>query len=182
MRKLTYGAAVSLDGYIATADGGVDWLKWSDDVAAVTSAYWNTVDTVLVGRKTYDVGVRMGTSSYPGKMTYVFSRTPRTATPNEAGVEWVSTDPVEFVRSLRQRDGMGICVLGGGELARGLIEAGLVDEVGCNIHPILLGSGVPLFRPLSRRLDLELIDSRTFEHGCVYLLYRIACCGNAGET
>lgn len=124
-----------------------------------TGAYWDTVDTVLLGRKTYDVGLRSGTTSYPGRMTYVVIR--------------VSSDAVDFVRALWQGEGRGICVMGGSELATGLIEAGLVDKVGCNIHPVLLGSGVPLFRPLSRQLELEMIESRTFKFGCIYVLYRI---------
>jgi len=171
MRKVTYGAAVSLDGYIAGDNDRIDWLRWSDDVATITSRYWETVDCVLVGRKTYDVGLKSGTKSYPGKVTYVFSRTARLETSDS--LVQVSSDAVEFVRTLKHGNGKGICVMGGGELAQGLLEAGLVDEVGCNIHPVLLGSGVPLFRVLSKQRELELIESRTLDHGCVYLLYRI---------
>ena len=63
MRTVTHGAASSLDGFIARKDHSVDWLQWSDDVAAITSQYWKSVDTVVVGRKTYEVAVRSGTTS-----------------------------------------------------------------------------------------------------------------------
>jgi dihydrofolate reductase len=63
--------------------------------------------------------------------------------------------------------------MGGGELARSLFEAGLIDEVGFNIHPVLLGSGIPLFHPMSRQVHLELIERRSFKNGCVYVMYRV---------
>jgi dihydrofolate reductase len=63
--------------------------------------------------------------------------------------------------------------MGGGELAHSLLEAGLVDEIGFNIHPVLLGSGTPLFYPMKRQIDLELLDCRRFKNGCVYVMYRV---------
>jgi dihydrofolate reductase len=63
--------------------------------------------------------------------------------------------------------------MGGGELARALFEAGLIDEIGCNIHPVLLGMGIPLFHPMSRQVDLELRECRALKNGCVYLAYRV---------
>jgi dihydrofolate reductase len=63
--------------------------------------------------------------------------------------------------------------MGGGELARSLFEAGLIDEIGFNIHPILLGSGVPLFHPMGHQIDLELRECRALKSGCVYVSYRV---------
>ena len=171
MRKVTYGAANSLDNYIARPDGGVDWLLWSKDVSAITAEFWKGIDTVLMGRKTYDVARAKGVPAYKGVKNYVFSRTLKPG--RERRVEIVSEDAVEFVRRLKNEEGKGICLMGGGELASSLLEAGLVDEVGANVHPILLGSGVPLFRPLSRQIELELIECRVIAHGCVYLTYRV---------
>jgi dihydrofolate reductase len=85
----------------------------------------------------------------------------------------VRDDAAEFVRELKGRDGRDICLLGGGELARSLFEAGLIDEIGFNIHPVLLGSGIPLFHPMSRQIDLELRECRPFRNGCVYVTYRV---------
>jgi dihydrofolate reductase len=63
--------------------------------------------------------------------------------------------------------------MGGGEIARPLLEAGLIDELGFNLHPVVLGRGIPLFHPMSRQIDLELLESQTFKNGCVYVLYRV---------
>ena len=77
MRKVTFGGANSLDNYFARPDHAVDWLLWGEEAAAVMADYWKTIDTVLMGRKTYEVAVRMGQGggAYPGVKTYVFSRT-----------------------------------------------------------------------------------------------------------
>jgi dihydrofolate reductase len=170
-RKVTFGVASSLDNFIARPDHAVDWLMWSDEVSDLTSAFWKTVDTVVMGRKTYEVGAKLGTTSYPGMKNYVFSRT-MTEAPDPQ-VEIVSGDAVEFIRELKAKEGKGICVMGGGELARSLFEADLIDELGTNIHPVLLGAGIPLFHPMSRQVDLELIDSKVLKTGCVYVLYRV---------
>jgi dihydrofolate reductase len=173
MRKVTFGGANSLDNYFARTDHAMDWLLWSDEAAAVMADYWKTIDTVLMGRKTYEVALRSGQGggAYPGIQTYVFSRTlpPGSA----AGATIISADAVAFVRELKQRDGKDICLMGGGDLARPLFEAGLIDEIGFNIHPVLLGSGIPLFHPMSRQIDLELQECRAFKNGCVLVTYRV---------
>jgi dihydrofolate reductase len=172
VRKVTFGGANSLDNYLARPDHAVDWLLWCDEAAAVMADYWKTIDTVLMGRKTYEVAARSGHGggSYPGVQTYVFSRT---LVGDPDGVTVVRDDAAGFVRGLKARDGKDICLMGGGELARSLFEAGLIDEVGFNIHPVLLGSGVPLFHPMSRQVDLELKECRAFANGCVYVMYRV---------
>lgn len=174
MRKVTFGVANSLDNYIARPDGGVDWLMWSKEAAAVTADFWKTIDTVLMGRKTYEVGLKLAKGksvSYPGVTTYVFSRT--LGREGAKGVEVIRESAAEFVRSLKEREGKGICLMGGGELANSLFEAGLVDELVVNVHPLLLGSGVPLFHEMRRQLDLDLLDCKPFENGCVLLTYRV---------
>lgn len=172
MRKVTFGCANSLDNYIARADGAVDWLMWSEEAASVMSGYFAKIDTILMGRKTYEVALRHSTGQknpYPNIKTYVFSRTLKTI----EDAELVSENAVEFVRDLKSKDGGEICVMGGGDFARTLLEAGLIDEIGFNIHPVLLGTGVPLFSEMNRQIDLELIESQTFKNGCVYVLYRV---------
>jgi dihydrofolate reductase len=173
MRKVTFGGANSLDKYIARANDAVDWLLWSNDAAKVMSDYWKTIDTVLMGRKTYEVALQSGKGggSFSGVKTFVFSRTMK----KEAvgGITIISEDAVDFVRGLKQQDGKDICLMGGGELARSLFEADLIDEIGFNIHPVLLGSGVPLFHPMSRQMDLELLECKVLKHGCVLVRYRV---------
>lgn len=172
MRKVTFGGANSLDNYLARPDHAMDWLLWGDEVAAVIKDYWKTIDTVLMGRKTYEVAVRSGQEAgYPGVKTFVFSRTLE----EEPGgdVVLVRTDAAEFVRDLKEEEGKDICLMGGGELARSLFEADLIDEIGFNIHPVLLGAGIPLFHPMSRQIDLELQECRPFKNGCVYVTYKV---------
>ena len=171
MRKVTFGGGNSLDNYIARKDHAVDWLLWSDEVAAFVAEFWKTIDTVVMGRKTYEVAAKSGTPFYPGVKNYVFSRTLK-ETP-AANITLVAEEAGEFVRRLKQQEGKGICVMGGGELARSLFEAGLIDEIGFNIHPVLLGSGIPLFHPMSRQIDLELLECRALSNGCVYVTYRV---------
>ncbi len=169
MRKVTYGAAVSLDGYITGPDEAIDWLRWSDDAKAISSASWKGVDTLLMGRKTYEFAARGGGGGAGKIRTFIFSRTMAEA---PAGAELVRDDAVGFVAALKAEPGGDIIVLGGGELGSALIEGGAVDEIGLNVHPLLLGAGIPFFRPMARRIALTLVEARPIAKECVFLRYR----------
>lgn len=173
MRKVVFGGANSLDNYFARKDDSVDWLMWSDEVTKIMADYWKTFDTILTGRKTYEAALRMGhgSGSYPGMKNYVFSRTLKKKT--DKGVEIISEDVADFVRKLKTEDGKDICVMGGGLLAKALFEADLIDEVGFNIHPVLLGSGIPLFHEMDHQINLELLKCQTLKNGCVMVTYRV---------
>jgi dihydrofolate reductase len=171
MRKVTFGVASSLDNFIARKDHAVDWLVWDDEVAAISGEFWQTIDTVIMGRKTYEVMLASGTTAYPGVKNYVFSRTLQKR--SDEAVDIHSEDAAEFVRTLKQQQGKGICVIGGGELAKALFKAGLIDEIGLNIQPVLLGSGIPLFYEMSRQIDLQLLECRPLKNGGVYVLYQV---------
>lgn len=172
MRKVMFGGANSLDNYIARPDDAVDWLLWSDDVTTIMKKFWKSIDTIVMGRKTYEVALRIGAGGgHPGVRTYVFSRT--MAESKTQGVEIINTDAAEFVRKLKKRKGKDICVMGGGLLAKSLFEAKLIDEIGFNIHPVLLGQGIPLFHEMNRQIDLELLECQTLKAGCVYITYRV---------
>ena len=171
MRTVTYGAACSLDGYIARRDHSVDWLRWSKDVTAITGRFWKTIDTVVMGRKTFEVAAKSGGGAYPGVKNYVFSRTLHVI--DNPKVELIRDDAAAFVTGLKRQKGKGICVMGGGELASALFHADLIDEVGLNVHPVLLGAGIPMFPRIRRQLDLDLIKTRQLSEGCVYVLYRV---------
>ena len=183
MRIVSYGAACSLDGFIAGEDGSIDWLHFSKDVQDIMGEYWKSVDLMVMGRKTWDVTVAMqgGGSKRKNRTpanradekitTYVFSRT--LSEIDQPGVRLVASHPGAFVRDLKRTHGKGICVMGGGELAQALFAAGVVDEVGLNVHPVLLGHGVPLFRDAGKRIQLELKESRVLDGGCVYSNYTV---------
>ena len=173
MRKVTWSAACSLDLMLAGPDGGLDWMRWSDDAAAVVGAGWQGVDTLLMGRKTYDFAAKSGGGGDAGDSpirTFIFSRTMAEA---PKGATLVASDPAAFVRDLKRQEGGGIMIMGGGELASVLIEGGAVDEIGLNLHPVLLGGGVPFFRPLARPVALTLIEARPLARDCVHLRYRV---------
>ncbi len=126
MRKITFGGAISLDQYLARPDGSVDWIMWSDEAGDMMGEYWSKIDTVLMGRKTYEVAVRSGQYSgeSSGIKTIVFSRTLKPSMVS-GDVEFVADNAVEFVRRLKNAPGKEICLMGGGELAKPLFEAGL---------------------------------------------------------
>ena len=179
MRKATFGGANSLDNFIARSDGSFDWILWGEETKELMKDYWANVDTIVMGRKTWDVAVanspkpkkKKATNPYGEIKTYVFSRTLEEG--DHDGAIILNKDPGEFLRDLKQQEGKDICIMGGGELARDLFEAGVIDEIGFSIHPVLLGQGVPLFHTMSRQIDLELIECRPFKNGCVYVLYRV---------
>jgi dihydrofolate reductase len=171
MRKVTYGGANSADNFITGPDEDVGWLRMTSDVQEIIKESWKGVDTMLMGRKTFEFGQKMGGGpAMKGIKSYVFSRTLKSV---PEGVELVRADAVEFVREIKSGEGGDILVMGGGELGTALIEGGLVDEIGLNIHPVLLGRGTPLFREMSRRVDLELIEARPIAEGCVLVRYRV---------
>ena len=172
MRKITFGGAISLDNYLARPDDGVDWLQWSDEAASIMGDYWTTIDTVLMGRKTFEVALRKGPQgSMPGITGYVFSRT-LTSLPDKNAV-LVRENAAEVVREMKSAKGKDICLMGGGSLAKTLFEADLIDEIGFNIHPILLGSGIPVYHVMNRETKLELMKCKPFKNGCVYVQYRV---------
>ena len=163
MRKVIFGGANSLDNYIARADGSYDWLLWGDEVAELMKDMWSRFDCMVMGRKTYDVATggkpakkKEKKNPYGDIETYVFSRTLKPG--KRDGVEFVAADPGKFVAELKRKKGKDIMVMGGGEIGSCLLDAGVVDEIGFNIHPILLGSGIPLFHKMSRQVDLELVE------------------------
>lgn len=186
MRTITYGGAVSLDGFLAGADGALDWLHFSRDVTGIVADFFKGVDAILMGRKTWEVAeaqsparkrqpntsAKARTPKEPAMRTYVFSRTLRAI--DRPGVELVSGDAATFVRELKARPGAGICLMGGGELAQSLIGAGLVDVIGLNIHPILLGAGTPVFRDPGHRVRLTLTECRPLDGGCILANYTVA--------
>ena len=169
MRKVTFRVANSLDNYIARQDGSFDWIRQSEGSSSSLAEFWKTIDTVLWGRKTYDL-VKGRMPGEKGVRNFVFSRTLKESA--DQGVELINGDAAEFVQNLKNQEGQDIFVMGGGELAKSLFEADLIDEVGMNIHPVLLGSGIPLFHKMKRPINLELIECKTFSDGCVFVSYR----------
>lgn len=171
MRKVVYGGAMSLDGFIAGPDGEYDWIVMDPDMdfAALMARF----DTFLIGRKTFEVMRRMGDAAppAPGIRTIVCSRTLR---PEDCPQATLSADAAQAVADLRARPGKDIALFGGGELFRSLLAAGLVDQLHFNIVPVLLGGGIPLLPPPADRARLKLRRHRVYaKTGSVALEYDI---------
>jgi dihydrofolate reductase len=178
MRKVIFGGANSLDNYIAREDDSFDWIMHGEEAMELMKDMWSRFDTMVMGRKTYEVTKQFAPKTKSkrrknplGMEAYVFSRTLKPG--NRDGVEFISEDPGKFVKKLKKQIGKDIMVMGGGEIGTVLLNAGVVDEIGFNIHPVLLGSGVPLFHKMKRQIDLQLIECRPFKNGCVYVLYKV---------
>jgi dihydrofolate reductase len=188
MRRLIYYIACTVDKFIARADGSFDFfLMEGDHVADLLKRFPETIpahfrdklsitaenqtfDAVVMGRETYEVGLKEGIANpYPQMKQYVVSRTFK-ANP-DPNVELVSTDPVAFVRALKQQPGKDIWLCGGGSLATVLFPE--IDEMILKVHPILLGSGIPLFSGVIPLTSLELIDNKLYSNGFMLLNYRI---------
>jgi dihydrofolate reductase len=171
MRLVRYGGAMSLDGYIAGPNGEYDWIVMDPDIdfSGMTTQF----DTFLIGRKTYEAMVRMGSAaeSAPGIQNIVFSRTMKaTDYPNLV----VESDAVRVVSELRAKPGKDIALFGGGELFRSLLAAGLVDRVEVAVVPVLLGGGIPLLPSPAGRAKLRLREQRVYEKtGTIGLEYDI---------
>ncbi len=178
MSKLVrYQVAVSLDGFIAGSSGEYDWIVM--DPAIDFDALYKEFDTVIMGRKTYELTTAQGGhGAMPGMEVVVFSRTLRPAT--YPGVRIVNDDPRDVVKALKARPGRDIWLFGGGELFRSLLTAGVVDTVEVAVMPVLLGSGIPLLPP-GATTKLKLADQKTLPaSGIVVLSYSIV--GGAGPA
>jgi dihydrofolate reductase len=173
MRKVALGVASSLDNYIARKDGTIDWILRAEEAASAMAEFFKTVDTVVMGRKTYEPLLKSGAPfpALPGVKNYVLSRTLKES--SDKGVEIIREDAAEFVRKLKMEDSQRVIAVTGGLLAKSLFEANLIDEVRVNIHPVLLGSGIPLFHETRHQIDLELVTCKAFKNGCVLVTYRV---------
>jgi dihydrofolate reductase len=171
MRKVIFGGATTLDNYIAGKDDSIDWIRHCKEVNEIMKRYWATIDTVIMGRRTWEIAMKGGSGGgSKGIKSYLCSRT-LTKSPSKK-IE-LAPDAASLVKRLKSEEGKDMIVMGGSSIGKSLFEAGLVDEFGVNIHPVLLGSGIPLFCEMERRIELELLECKQMETGCVFLNYRV---------
>ena len=170
MRPVRYSVAMSLDGYIADPTGGYDWIVMDPDIDF--GALFKNFDTLLMGRKTYEMAREQGGGpAMRGMKSYVFSRTLRQ---EECPRVTVSADPKETVTALKQRQGKDIWLFGGGGLFQSLLALELVDAVQVAIIPVLLGGGVPVLPSPATRAKLRLTSHRIYEKtGTMMLDYAV---------
>jgi dihydrofolate reductase len=188
MRKLKYYVACTVDRFISRHDGSFDfYLTEGEHIADLLESFPETIpahlrsslgvhsankcfDAVLMGRRTYEVGTKIGvTNPYPQMKQYLFSRTIRESP--DKNVELVSEDALSKVKELKRQSGKDIWLCGGGELATTLFPE--IDELILKVNPILLGAGVPLFSGLVTQTDLELAGSKIYGNGFMLLRYLV---------
>jgi dihydrofolate reductase len=177
-RRVRYFVASSLDGYIARTDGSIGWLFHDADYGY--AAFYSTVDTVVMGRTTYELSLSFGAHAFPGVKVYVFSRTK--AGTHDERAEFVAGDVGAFIAGLRGQPGRDIWLVGGAQLACEFLAADLIDEYIVSIHPVLLGSGIPLFPVNGREAVLRFEGARTFASGLVQLRYQREGVGGSRPT
>lgn len=155
-RKLMLFIASSLDGYIATEDHNLDWLLTVEGEGDNGySKFYDTIDTILMGRITYDwiIEHEEGEFPYKGKECYVFSGSRKNG--NEH-VSFISEEVVPFIKELKDKDGKNIWLVGGGNLISTFIKEKLIDEMIVTIAPVILGKGIPLFHNNNFQTPLSL--------------------------
>jgi dihydrofolate reductase len=170
--QIVYYAAASLDGYIATPEGGVDWLAPFEGTGEDYgyAKFFNSVDAILLGRRTYDKSLEFGQWPYANKPCWVFSRD-EALRPARAAVEVTAQAPAQVASELVRRGLRRAWLVGGGNLAAAFRSEGLITEYVVSVVPLLLGAGVPLFGPGGAREKLKLVGSKSYPNGLVQLRY-----------
>lgn len=169
-RRVCYGAAISLDGFIAEPDGQFDWIITDPDRDFGDD--FKRFDTLLVGRRTFEtMRAAVGDGTVAGTQVYVFSRTLKQKDHPKVKI---ADNPGKVVAELRDQPGKEIALFGGGSLFRSLVEAKLVDTVDVSVIPVLLGEGIPLMAPPGKRVNLQLTGWRLYpKTGTMRLNYAV---------
>lgn len=178
-RKIIVQTATSADGYIARRDGSVEWLdRPSPKGNYGMNKFYQSIDTILWGRKTYDVALDFQKKGGPGSAfdtrvkNYVFTRGV-VPSPPPAGVEFVSEPIRAFASRLRKEKGKQIWMMGGASIIASFLDEGEIDEFMIHVIPTFIGEGIPLIASSARTVPLKLISSTKFADGVVQLHYAI---------
>ena len=173
-RKVIVHIGTSADGYIARSDGDLEWLTSRPAPKGFygMNAFMKSVDTKVLGRKTYEVSVRMGAKFESKSRTLVFSRQPSPADA-PSGVEFVSDAIGPFVSRLREQPGKDIWLMGGGEIIASFLDEQTIDEFVISVAPVFIGEGIPLIARRHRHVPLNLLSTERFEDGLIQLHYRV---------
>lgn len=171
-RKVVLYIATSLDGYIATNDGDLNFLS-SVEQEGEDYGYYDfvkSVDAVIVGRKTYEKVLSMGFDfPHTDKEAYIITRTPR---PSIGSVQFYTGKLKSLVEELKSKEGKNIYCDGGAEIVNELMKHDLIDEYIISVIPVFLGGGIRLFKDGRSEQKLELLSAKSFDKGLVQLYYR----------
>jgi dihydrofolate reductase len=173
-RKVIVHIATSADGYIARSDGDLEWLTSRPAPAGFygMNAFMKSIDTKVLGRKTYEVSRQMGAKFDARNRSIVFSRhsPPADAPP---GVEFATEPIAAVVNRLREQPGKDIWLMGGGEIIASFLDERAIDEFVISVAPVFIGEGIPLIARHHRHVPLDLLSAERFEDGLVQLHYRV---------
>ena len=175
MRKVILYIAVSLNGYVADSKGSVDWISGQDETAEMEDTFtpfFNGVDTVIMGRKTYhQVVTELSPDQWPyeGAVTYVLTHHPDMD--DTENIRFRNMDATRLVEELKRQPGKDIWICGGAELAQQLISNNQIDLYHLAVIPVLLGDGIRLFSSNGRKVDLKLIGTKEY-NGIIEMMYR----------
>jgi dihydrofolate reductase len=174
-RKIIVHIATSVDGYIARLDNSLDWLtnRTAPKGFYGLPEFAQSTDAKILGRKTFDLSVKMGAGFKRDEQHYVFSRQPAPG-PLPPGVEFVNESISSFVKRLREQPGKNIWLMGGGEIIASFLNEGAIDEFVITILPTFIGEGIPLIAPHHRDTPLRLIAANAFADGAVQVHYDLA--------
>ncbi len=185
MRPVTYSMGISLDGYIVGPDGRFDWTTPDEDVFRFWIDEIRGVGVHLLGRRLYETMLYWETADQDRSLDdaelewaalwnplpkVVFSTTLAAV---QGNARLVSGGLAREIERLRAEPGEGEIAIGGATLAAEAAALGLIDEYRAMVHPVLVGGGIPFFPRRERRVDLELVETRTFSSRFVYLRYRV---------
>jgi dihydrofolate reductase len=183
MRSVTYSMAVSLDGYIAGPDGQFDWSIPDEEVFRFATDETRQVGDMLLGRKLYETMLYWETADQDlddSELEWIAIWNPlpkvvfSTTLPAVQGnARLASGGLAEEIERLRAEPGEGDIAIGGATLAAEAAALGLIDEYRARVYPVLVGGGIPFFPQRERRVDLELLETRTFNSRVVYLRYHV---------
>jgi dihydrofolate reductase len=187
-RKIIVSLAISADGFIARPDGAVDWLdRPSPKGNYGMDAFYKSIDTILWGRKTYDMALQfqskgvVGSGFDTGVKNLVFTRTlPPSTAPK--GLEFVNEPVKAFAAGLRANKGKDIWMMGGAGIIASFLDEGEIDEFILSVVPTLIGEGIPLLAPRHRTVPLKLIACTKFADGLVNLHYAVRRQGAPGKV
>jgi dihydrofolate reductase len=172
-RKIIVYIDTSADGYIARPDGSVDWLKRPRTAGDCgMAAFLRSIDTILWGRKTYDLATKMGGSGAgfgPKVKNYVFTHHPSQSPPPD--IEFVNEPINAFAKRLRSTPGKDIWMMGGAGIIGSFLDEGEIDEFIIHVVPTFIGEGIPLVQPRHRNVALTLKSVRRFADGVARLHY-----------
>ena len=176
-RKIIVYIATSADGFIARADGSVDWLERPRSKGNYgMGAFSHSIDTILWGRKTCDVALDfqkkgVSKSAFDTKVkNYIFTRGPLPSVA-PAGTEFVNESIKTFTKRLREQKGKDVWMMGGAGIIASFLDAGEIDEFMIHVIPTFIGEGIPLMSAAHRTVQLKLISCKKFQDGVVKLRY-----------